>query len=181
MELLTERQAMEWCVERGFRVGDGPPDRAGFEGVHASRFRIRVPEEATAAIALSYMVLLTEVADYEESNFEGAMVWLRRWQVWSESIDRVGYKLLDGVTGSGTEDGWLNDTPAFVFTGNELVPAHACLSVPMLFQWDAYFLPMGAGFLVFVSHHGYLHIAAREEARAPLLERFREWSPEDDQ
>jgi hypothetical protein len=121
---------------------------------------------------------MSGVRDHVETNFEGAIVWLRRWELWSESIDRVGQLLLEGLWRAVTPGGLLSEAPAVVFTERELVSAHASLILPMLFQWDAFYSPKGGHFLVAVSHHGHLEVLAPTETFQLLLERFSQWNPE---
>ncbi|CAA9324925.1 MAG: hypothetical protein AVDCRST_MAG68-2031 [uncultured Gemmatimonadetes bacterium] len=38
--------------------------------------------------------------------------------------------------------------------------AHSLLTLPLLFQWDAYLVPISASFVVFISHDGYIDVFA---------------------
>lgn len=178
MQAFSDTQAVGWCGERGFVVEQNFPTRATVGGHEAGRFRIQIPDEATATVGLAYFLLMSGVRDYVEANFDGAMVWLRRWELWSESIDRVGQLLLEGVQRALEPGALLNQTPALVFKEGELVPAHASLTLPMLFQWDAFYCPKGGHFLGVVSHHGHLEVIAPKEAIGLLRERFSQWNPE---
>jgi len=170
MRTMSDAQAHGWCAERDVHVELGPPGGLRLGDGGESRFRVSVPDEATAVVALAYVIVMTGVESYEEENFKGAMVWMRRWEIWSESIDRVGYSFMGA-------DAPTDQTPARLFAAGEFVGAQAALSLPMMFQWDALFVPAMAGFSVEISHHGHFDFIVRAQEQAALLNRFRDWDP----
>lgn len=179
MPLLSDEEASTWCHDRGV-LTDGPQlsVRLGFPSNTAKRIRIRLPDDCIATVGLGYVLLLSEIPNYEEKNFRGGLVWLRRWAIWSESIDRVGYALLDGIRATSGHISELDSAPAQLFKDGELVHAHAALSLPMLFQWDAHYVPATGEFIVFVSHEGHADIISGDErVHATMLQRLHDWSP----
>lgn len=125
---------------------------------------------------LAYMLAITGTPDYAEEAFEGAVLWLRRWEIWSESIDSVGYALLEGLRGKASDRLAIDVAPAMHFDAGEFTLAHAALAVPLLFQWDAIFAPANGAFSAFISHDGYVDVAPGVGASATSLqERFTEW------
>jgi hypothetical protein len=93
----------------------------------------------------------------EENAFGGALVWLTDWDIWSETIERVGLELLRGVRNS---DNAVRETPAHLFEPSEQVGTHVLLSLIMLFQWDAFLIPPVGRTIVRASHDGYVEISA---------------------
>jgi len=179
MRTVSDAEAQEWCVKRGFVVEHDFPLRAAPQFDGARRFRLQIPDEATATVGLAYVLLMSGVREGVEANFDGAVVWFRRWELWSESIDRVGQFMLEAVRDTLKNDGPLDEKPALVYSERELIPAHASLSLPMLFQWDAFYCPHGGQLFAAISHHGALEVLAPSEAYSDLVERFSQWNPEE--
>jgi hypothetical protein len=178
MRFLSASEALAWCEGLGLQKHDQSGSKALTYGEDSSfRFRVPIPDEATAAISLAYMIVITDAREYNEGQFAGALLWLQRWQIWSESIDSVGYALLDGIRQGAYGTPSFEEAPATYFTDGEFKKALACLSIPMLFQWDIYFLPTGGTFFVYVSHEGYLEFIAHDSIILDTLEqRFRTWT-----
>ena len=120
---------------------------------------------------------MTGVREYEESQFSGALLWLQRWEIWSESIDQAGFVLLNGVRTISNCASSVHDAPAQQFAEGEFTLAHACLVLPMLFQWDAYYLTANGDVICYVCHEGYLELSVRgTQLHTESLNRFREWN-----
>ncbi len=127
-------------------------------------------------VGLAYLLVMAAVRDYDEDNFAGALVWLRRWEIWGESTDRAGYILLDGVRASVEQPAPLGTAPAHLFESREFAKAHATLSLPMMFQWDAHFVAAGAEFCAYISHEGSVDLLSRNtEVHRALTERLQQW------
>lgn len=181
MKLLSGEEALAWARSAGLGAsslwsagGSGPA------GAGEWRFRIQVPAEAIAIVALGYTIAITGVPEYDEGRFEGALLWLQQWEIWSESIDRTGYALMDGVR---KLSGQVADEPDFasaqVFGPGEFYWACASLCVPMMFQWDARFVELRGRHAVIVSHEGFLDfITWAESTHEELLIRFQQWNPQ---
>ncbi len=177
MKLLTAVAAEDWCRKQGcFVGGDLVSKSVTLPPSGSPDCRVTVPTEATEAAALAYVIAMTAVPDFLEGRFEGAMLWMRRWEIWSESIDRVGLLLLNGVRASSGQGPALEVAPAHLFLPTEFDAAHACLTLPLIFQWDAHFVPERGAFVAFVSHEGHVDLwAANKEMRGSLLGRLERW------
>jgi hypothetical protein len=182
VKLLSDDEALEWSRSAGpgtIATGVFPFAEADDARERGFRIRIRIPNEPTAIAGLAYMLVLTGVPDHDEARFAGAMLWLREWEIWSESIDRTGHALLDGIRRLSGRSDSLRAAPAQAFGPGEFFWACASLSLPMMFQWDAWFVAADGSHAVSVSHEGYLDfIACTEQVRAELLARFHRWTPE---
>lgn len=179
MQVLSDEHARAWCRARGvISTGTLPSKSLGYEGHTGRRIRVRIAGAATDVVGLAYILTITETLDFEESKFPGALLWLRRWEVWSESIDKVGYALLIAVRTSSGHPSTLEASPGQLFTSGEFTEAHACVILPMLFQWDAHVVSATGQFIAFISHEGYVDIACSNEAvYASLRERLKTFDP----
>ncbi len=173
MQLLTDDQAIEWARQRGVSGYNGGSNMP-------KRVRLSTPVAALEIAGLAYRLAITDVPAYDEERFAGALVWLRRWEIWSESIDGQGYVLLNSLRFTSERRDTLDVAPASAFAPGEFMKAAACLVLPMIFQWDAEFISAEGGFQAFVSHDGYVDVKiGNPEHVAEVLARFQQYRPVD--
>jgi len=179
MRLLSDVDAGEWCREHGLTVNDTlASGSVRFEGA-STRLRILVPPQAVEAIGLAFMLAMTEVPAFEEARFGGALLWLRRWEIWSESIDRAGYLLLEGLRAATNCSASFDAAPGHLFESGEFASAHAGLALPMLMQWDAHFIPSIGAYAAFISHEGHIDLFTRNDrTQEDMARRFEKFTPE---
>ena len=178
MRLLTDDEALQWVRDVGLQAGSKLPSTRVRALSTAHRMRLQIPDDALSAVALAYMLALTDVVEYGEEQFAGALLWLQRWEIWSASIDRAGYVLLEGIRSVSGQSVPLGSAPGHLFQQGEFSRAHACLALPMVFQWDAHYIPVSGEFFVFVSHEGYLELTTQNERlHRDTLGRLQQWSP----
>jgi hypothetical protein len=118
---------------------------------------IRRPPEATRRLALAYSLLMTGTADDDETRFEGCLLWLTDYAIWSPTFERVGLRLLDALVPSSEQTAGR----ILVFDARELVSAQSVLTLCLLFEWDAYVVPHSGEFIGFISHDNPVQVAAR--------------------
>jgi hypothetical protein len=172
VQLLSDADARNWCAHAA------PPFEIGSPGIFPLSVRIALPDDAIAIVSLAYVLTITGVDEYAEENFSDSLLWLRRWEIWSESIDRAGYVFLNALRAQSGNTPSLDDAPAHLFGVGEFEIAHACLALPMLFQWDAYFISKKGGIHAFISHERHIDLGFQDEtALAPSLARFADWHP----
>lgn len=174
MDLLSDEEAMKWCAEQGLHhAGDLPASHIGFPGEVGYRLRIPVAGSATEVVGLGYALIMTAVPDDEEANFRGGLVWLQDWDIWSGTTERVGHLLLTALRKPAPEAENIRSRPANLFKPSEFVEAHTTLSLALLFQWDAHYVPLVGDFYVFLSHHGRIEVVTRDRKTYDgLLARF---------
>ena len=116
MRLLSDTEVPEWAEGRGLRVdGLAPLSQVEFASTPVERLRIQIPASAIDVVRLAYILVMTGVREYEESQFSGALLWLQRWEIWSESIDQAGFVLLNGVRTISNCASSVHDAPAQQF------------------------------------------------------------------
>jgi hypothetical protein len=118
---------------------------------------IRRPPESTRRLALAYSLLMTGTADDDESRFEGCLLWLTDYAIWSPTFERVGLRLLDALVPSSEYAAGR----ILLFDAQELVTAQSVLTLCSLFEWDAYLVPHSGEFIAFISHDSPVQVAAR--------------------
>ena len=178
MQQLSDVEAEAWCASKGLTVAPGLASARIQLPIQTPRVRLVTRGNAVTLAGLAYSLLLSPSLPRDEAHFEGALVWLQRWELWSESIDRMGYALIGGLRGERAESAGLDQRPAQLFGPEEFVQASACLLIPLIFQWDAFLIPSNGRMVVFMSHEERLEVmCVRDEERMELVERFRSWAP----
>lgn len=170
MRLLSDPEAREWCSQAA------PSSWYGSDRLRSPRVRIIVPDDAISVVALAYVLTITGVDQYAEANHTESLLWLRRWEIWSESIDRAGYVFLEALRSQSGDTRSFDDAPAHLFGPGEFEPAHACIVLPMLFQWDASFISKDGALSAFISYEGYIDLNVEYgSTMQALLEPSADW------
>lgn len=159
MQVLSADQATRWCEARGVHVN--APGYPHYAGGDFRCIEVRAPAEGRRLLALGYSLLMTGVREDEEQNFAGCLLWLRDCDLWSETFDRVGHVLLEGLRRRATRAGELYEAPALLFAPGEIADAQAALMLPTLFQWDAVVVPASGDHIAYVSHDEVVQIVTR--------------------
>ncbi len=176
MQLLTGPEAVAWRDRaRGATLGSHLNIETDAE-LKVAPLRLRIDGSAPDVAGLAYMLAITGTPDYDEAKFPGAVLRLKRWEIWSESIDRAGHLLIDGIRSAALVRRSIDEAPAIEFERGEFLAAHSALLIPMLFQWDAEFTLANGNFSLDISHDGWVDaFTGVHTRRAALRERFAEW------
>jgi len=181
---LRHSEAAAWCQERGITLRDAGDrlTRLSYDGGHPVGIELAVLDKASRILPLGYVLLMTGVED--ERAFPGGLLWLVGWDIWSESFERVGWRLIDRLRGvdEPQRSSSLSEAPAQLFGPQEIVDAQAFLLEPMLFQWDGYYVPNSGDFFVRLHHDEGILIVPRDRAIFDqLFARFEEgdWNPKE--
>jgi hypothetical protein len=130
---------------------------------------IQRPPEAARRLALAYSLLMTGTPADDEEQFDGCLLWLTDYAIWSPTFERIGLRFLESLAAGIPESG----AGARLFGATDFVDAQATLSLCLLFEWDAYLAPNSGEFIAFVSHDGPVHVIARTPAHfESLFRRF---------
>lgn len=160
MELLTDIQASHFFQDYGIIARTSFPYSAVFSSSKDNdfHFTIKIPAEFLKTVALSYVVIMTGVIDDVEENFQGGMLWFTDWNIWHPGIEGIAMNYLKGIRSVEDVESSVNNNPYQLFESNELILARSALVVPMLFQWNAYFIPKLEGLMFFIHQHGYMEV-----------------------
>lgn len=72
----------------------------------------------------------------------------------------------------------LAEKSGFLFTAAEVYEAHAMLLFPILFGWDALWIPDTADNVVSINHHGTASVISKNKAiDTELRSRLKDWLP----
>lgn len=179
MQILSSSECDGWCRDQGVlvlrrdpRLG---PDLVFEQTERDSVFQIPMPAQTLKVLALSYALL----ADRGDSSPSRGLLWMAGWGIWSEEIDNAGIKLWEALRmESNNKKSALAEMPGHLFQIEEFLEQHALLMLPMIFQWDAYFVPEEPEFLIYICHDETVFIIARTAQICKELFRYYEiWGP----
>lgn len=155
MQLLDIAAVTEWTKRHSIVIDGNTLMYA--DGRDYRCIEIRRPSESTRRLALAYSLLMTGTVDDDEASFEGCLLWLTDYAIWSPTFERVGLRLLD-VLAPGSEHAIGR---IVAFEAHEIIDAQSVLTLCMLFEWDAYLVPRSGEFIAFISHDSPVQVAAR--------------------
>jgi hypothetical protein len=116
----------------------------------------------------------------DSDSFQGAMVWVRQWGIWTEGVEEMGMRIISQMRAGLGEHREIAEAPGHVFSEQEFVDARAFWTLPMILGWDAILFPDKCDYFVFNSHDEVVCFVARErQTYTTLLEQLKPWEPEE--
>ncbi len=176
METLTDAQARECC--RNERINVTMKRFLAYETAERLSFSVPLVEKPSRIIALANYL----VPAWDAASFKGALLWMREWEIGDDDSERTKLMIIDQMRrGAGVKTS-LRETPAALFDSNELPRMYSHFVLPLLFGWDAFLVPAGQNYFVFVSHDEVAYVVARDrETYNTVFQRVHDWDPEEKQ
>lgn len=119
---------------------------------------IAIPSEASKVAVLANNLLELEA----ENGYYGALIWLTNWDVGTPAIEQCGLKMLEQMRRGYGLVASIENAPGHLFRSDELVDTLAFLMLPMLFGWDAFYVPHGSNYFVYIRQNGFLFVVTEE-------------------
>lgn len=117
---------------------------------------------------LPFFARLLATLGYVDADFAGASVWLTTWGVWNLQDEAVGYRIVEAFNRAAGQPQSFEVAPGHGFRADELADAVGLLMQPMVFGWDAYYLPQWSfgveEFFLHISHDGFVTVVTRTTA-----------------
>jgi hypothetical protein len=174
MKFLTAEEAKTWCHARGLRVTTDQYLQYQSDNPHC--FSVGLEEKPSRVIALADYLVPT----WEERPFDGALLWIRERGVWGDHSEKIATMIVDQMRFANGQRESLEDRPVQLFASEEMIEMHSYFVIPLLFGWDAFLIPEGREYFVFVSHDGVAEVVSRTaETAEELRERLRNWNPQE--
>lgn len=168
MQVLTKDD-----LTKGFE----PYSKLGKEYVHFDDSKPYYADPESACIVLEYPQKLEQLPffarylatiGYDDWDFRGALLWLTDWGVWQALDEGPGYRIIESMNRASGQPVSFEAGTGHQFRADELSDAVGMLMQPMIFGWDAYYLPQwsyGTGeFFLHVSHDSYVTLVTRTRA-----------------
>lgn len=159
MNALQTDELRRWCDESPSGIKLDAMGHLRYATRNSLGLRLGVPLEARKAAALASSLVSVE----EDDGFYGALIWFTNWDTGTPQIERCGLRILEqmrrgyGITAS------VENAPAQLFRTDEIVDVQAFLTLPMLFGWDAYFMPHGTRYFAYVRQNGSVFLVTDRE------------------
>jgi hypothetical protein len=175
MEFLTGEQVRVWFAARGLEINSSRYLNYDSEKLHC--FSVSLEEKASRVIALADYLVPT----WPDVPFAGALFWIRERGVWGDFSENASAMMLQQMRLAKGESKPLGEFPGQLFAADELVEFHSYFLLPLLFGWDAFVVPEGKDYFLFVSHDGIVEVVSRKaETLEELLQRVSDWNPKPD-
>ena len=164
MKVLSAEEVRDWL--KGFADGDDYVhcDSNGLFFTHpeASCIDVEYPPKLER---LPFLARYVATIGYEDWDFRGALIWFTNWGVWNDQDEGIGYRIVDAMHRAAGQPASFEVAPGNMFRADELHDAIGMLMQPIVFGWDAFYLPQwsyGTGqFFLHVSHDSFLSVVTR--------------------
>jgi hypothetical protein len=175
MRFFEEQEVRDWCERRGLRVTAGRFLYYDADDLHC--FSIGLEESPSRIIALADYLVPT----WQDVPFEGALLWIRERGIWGDFSETIGATIIKEMRLAKGEPEPIEKRPGQLFGHQELFEMHSYLVIPMLFGWDAFLVPEGKDYFLFVSHDGIVGVVSRtQQTYNHLYQRVLDWNPHED-
>ncbi|MHB8541814.1 MAG: hypothetical protein ACYDCD_12875 [Candidatus Acidiferrales bacterium] len=165
MQVLSAAEVNEWfakfphgnteyvqCDERGLFFAD--PE--------ANCIEIEYPPKLER---LPFLARYLAIIGYEDWDFRGALLWFTDWGVWNALDEGPGYRIIEAMHRAVGQPKSFEIAPGHSFRADELQDAIGMLLQPMVFGWDANYVPRWSygtdQFFLHVSRDSFVSIVTR--------------------
>ena len=136
------------------------------------KFFFTYPEASSIALQypkklerLPYFARFLATIGYEEQDFDGALLCITQWDIWQRREEAIGYRLIESFSRAAGQSSSFEAAAAYSFRSDELVEAIGMMMQPMIFGWDAYFVPQYSygveECFLKISHDSYVRVETR--------------------
>ncbi len=162
MKVLTAKmvtESLDWYKDKG-------DDYVKYDGKHlhythpeAARFTVDFPEKIER---LPFLAHCLSTLGYDVRHFGGAEIWFTDTGIWDMYLEGIGYQILEAINTAAGQPMSFGEACGYDFRADELVKTLGVLIQPMVFGWDAYYLPRGCSeYFLQVSHHSCVDVHTR--------------------
>lgn len=102
---------------------------------------------------------------FEDWDFRGALLWFTDWGMWNALDEAPGYRIIEAMHRAAGQPKSFEIAPGHTFRADELPDAIGMLLQPMVFGWDANYVPRWSygtdQFFLHVSHDSFVSVVTR--------------------
>jgi hypothetical protein len=176
MRFLTTEEAKLWCEAHDMKVT--AEKYLYYESEKPRCFTVGLEDKPCSLISLANHLVPMQEGD----SFGGALLWIRERGIWNDHLENTAEMIVQQMCLARGERESLEKRPGHLFGYGELYEMHSFFVVPLLFGWDAFLIPEGKDYFLFVSHDEYVTVVCRkQEAYDEMYESIRGWKPQDDE
>lgn len=175
-------QANEWNT--AIKIRERLPyqdERLYCDDPEARVFLLKFPETPLRATYFARVASMLGT-DGDEAMFYGALLWITLPDIGSPQLEKTGWSMIEMMRRGFGENRDLQAAPGHWFRNGAVVDLTAFLLICFVFQWDAFMIPSGGDFFVYISHDEYwIAVAKNDEAYKRILPYLADLEPEEDQ
>jgi hypothetical protein len=170
MRVLSNSEVLKQFSERN-PIFDGPnytqADERGLFFTHpeSSCIALKYPEPLER---LPFFVRHLSTLGYEPWHFNGALLWFTEYGVWNCADEGIGYRIIEQMNRAAGQPSSFEASLGHDFRGDELNETVGMLLQPIIFSWDAWYLPYwswGTGeFFIHISHDSHILVVTKTKA-----------------
>jgi hypothetical protein len=170
MRVLTNAEVLKNFAERDtvFTGADyAQGDERGLFYTHpeASCIAVEYPSELER---LPFFARYISTLGYEPWHFTGALLWIQQFGLRDEAVEGIGYRIVEQMNRAAGQTSAFEASQGHEFRADELNEAVGMLLQPMIFGWDAFYLPRwswGTGeFFIHISEDSYVVVVTKTKA-----------------
>lgn len=165
MRTLTAAEAVEsfsWSAKLGSEYAHCDGEGLFFTDPEANCIDLEYPPKLER---LPFFARFIATIGYDDKDFEGALLWFTGWGIWNSRDEAAGYRVVEAMHRAAGQPKSFEVAPGHLFRGDELLDVVAMLMQPIVFGFDAYYLPRWSygthQFFLHVSHDSYVSVVTR--------------------
>jgi hypothetical protein len=172
MTVQTETEFASYYGENhqyfGLRFDPGPRyGREWFTPFHdhdeAKCIGFELPSSASGFAYLAGLIPALVCEDYE-SAWRGGAVWYQDYDVWNHQNNVHGWTMIERIRAGYGELRPFAEATVNVFRDTDLSILPSFLLAPLIYGWNAYYIPQERGSFASINHDGYWTISTETEA-----------------
>jgi hypothetical protein len=168
MKVLTAEmvtKSLDWCKDLGDVYVKYDGKRLYYTHPETASFDVAFPKSVDQ---LPDFVRGLAALCSEEKHFDGAKIWFTDAGIWDEFVEGIGYQILESINTAAGQPMSFWEARGYHFRADQLHKALGVLIQPMVFGWDAYYLPLWSWggcseYFLHVSHDHYVSVTTRSK------------------
>jgi len=176
MKFLDNLEIQNWCESRALLANADGRLYYDLERFYCLTIGLDIKKPENLVGLASRLVLMAH--DY---TYNGALLWVTQRDIWPDYSEKTGAKMIELMRLARGETAQLEDRPGHLFGPDDYYEMQSYLLLPLLFGWDAFIVPEGEDYFVFISHDSVVAVVSRtpevHESRRTYLAN---WHPRDD-
>jgi hypothetical protein len=179
MQAMTDDEVRAFVTKNEWATGlkvDADGRGLYYDNAESNCIELEFPEKP---MEVPYFARVASFLNLErEELFSGAVLWLTLWDIGSPQLEKTGWRTVEKMRLASGETRPIGAAPGHSFRSDEIVELNAFLLPCFVFGWDAYLLPSGADYFVYISHDEFWMVVTRTAAiHKQLLEELSDLAP----
>jgi len=179
MNVMTNDEVREFVQKLSWATGIeiDPDGDLFYDSPDANCIGLSFPATPLRATYVARVISMVGASD--EALFDGALLWIRLWNIGSPQLEKSGWRLIERMRFGFGELRPLGTANGHWFRTDEVADLAAFILPCLVYGWDAYIVPANAGCFAFISHDEFWCVATRDsEAHARVLEELKDLEPQ---